>query len=372
MRIGLRLALVVALTAAAVAAAQVADPGGPFGGLLALVGAIALGEFLVLRPRYRSAVPLAYAYMLVVIRAFPADQVLAALIAAELLALLVREAPLRRNLITSGSHLVVGLLGLAVYAALWPLGLLNDTAWLLTVLAAAGVTMIAGHELVEWFDARRFPQVGGADLALVASGMLMAIGYRGVDGHESVGLWGVALFSVPLLAAWFSYERLAVISRTSEQTILALSVVPEMAGLARTGHASRVSDLALAVGADRGMSPAELDDLRAAALLHHLGHLCLDAPEVRGAPVEPYEVADKGAEILRQTDLAAAGDLLATDEVSLGGQILRLCSAYDDLTAACAPADALDRLAAGPGFLYDPRVLDALERVVGVPAAASA
>lgn len=372
MNVGLRVGLVVVCTTVGAVAAQVADPGGPLTGLVALTGAVALGEYLVLRPRHRSAVPLAYAFMLVIIRAFPPAQVAVALLAAETLALVVRDGPLRRNLITSGSHLVVGLIGLGVYSVLWPLDLMNETAWLLTVLAASGAAMIGAHELFEWSETRRLPPVGGADLALVASGMLMAIGYRGVGGHESVGLWGVLLFSVPLLAAWFSYERLAVISRTSEQTILALSAVPEMAGLARTGHALRVADLTVAVGTGLGMKPAELDDLRAAALLHHLGHLCLDAPEVRGAPIEPYEVADKGAEILRQTDLAAAGDLLATDHVSLGGQILRLCSAYDDLAAVCPPADALDRLAAGPGFLYDPRVLDALERVVVAPVVSAA
>jgi hypothetical protein len=194
----------------------------------------------------------------------------------------------------------------------------------------------------------------------------MAIGFRGVGGHESVGLWGVALFSVPLLAAWFSYERLAVISRTSEQTIVALSVVPEMAGLARNGHAARVATLSVQVGDALGMRRADLDDLRAAALLHHLGHLCLDAPEVRDAPVEPFEVADKGAEILRQTDLACAGDLLATDAVTVGGQILRLASAYDDLRDEHTVDESLDALAAGPGFLYDRRVLTAFERVVTV------
>jgi hypothetical protein len=225
--------------------------------------------------------------------------------------------------------------------------------------------MLAAHELLGWFDTHRFPPLGGADLALVASGMLMAIGYRGVGGHNDVGLWGVALFSVPLLAAWFSYERLAVISRTSEQTILALSGVPEIAGLARDGHAGRVASLAMRVGAELRMRPVELDELRAAALLHHLGHLCLDAPEVRDAPVEPYEVADKGAEILRRTDLAPAGDLLATDVVTVGGQVLRLVSAYDDLRVGHTVDEVLDALAAGPGFVYDPRVFDALERVVG-------
>ena len=76
-----------------------------------------------------------------------------------------------------------------------------------------------------------------ADLALVTGGMLMSVGYRGIGGLEGMGLWGPLLFSIPLLAAWYSFERLASIRRTYEQTISALSVVPELAGLVRAGHA---------------------------------------------------------------------------------------------------------------------------------------
>ena len=193
----------------------------------------------------------------------------------------------------------------------------------------------------------------------------MAVGFRGVDGHESVGLWGVALFCVPLLAAWFSYERLAVISRTSEQTIAALSAVPEMAGLARDGHAARVAALSVRVGDAMGLRRGELDDLRAAALLHHLGHLCLDAPEVRESPIEPFEVADKGAEILRQhrprVGRGPPGDRR--------GQRRRADPATRERVRRPARGARRGRRrstrsAAGPGFLYDRRVLDAFERVV--------
>jgi len=371
MKTSVRLGLVAAVAAAAAGAVEVANPGGTTTGLVAVAGAVAVGEHLVLRPRHRSAVPLSYAFMLVIIRAFPAGEAIVAIAIAEVVASLVHDEPLMRRVRIGACRVLTAACGLGVYWLLWPLHLVNETAWLLTTLAASGVVMIAVHELLGWIETRRIPPVGGADLALVASGMLMAIGYRGVDGHESVGLWGVLLFSVPLLAAWYSYERLAVISRTSEQTILALSVVPEMAGLAAAGHAARVAELATAVGGEMGMRPTELDDLRAAALLHHLGHLCLDSPEVRETPIEPYEVADKGAEILRQTDLAAAGDLLAADQVSLGGQILRVVSTYDDLRVDRPTVAALDAIAAGPGFLYDPRVFDALERVVagaGAPA----
>jgi len=365
MRLPARLGVVAVITAVGALATELADPGGTGTGLVVLTGAVAAGELVVLRPRHRGPVPLSYAFMLVIVRAFSAPTAMISIAVAEAVALPLRPDPTtRRRVGLSAQHLLAGLAGLLVYRVLWPLQPLNPTAWMLTVLAASSLTMLFVHEAIAFARTRRVPPIGGPDLALVASGMLMAIGFRGVGGHESVGLWGVALFSVPLLAAWFSYERLAVISRTSEQTIVALSVVPEMAGLARHGHAARVATLSVDVGDAMGMRRAELDDLRAAALLHHLGHLCLDAPEVRDEPIEPYEVADKGAEILRQTDLASAGDLLATDAVTVGGQILRLASAYDDLRDEHDVADALDALAAGPGFLYDRRVLDAFERVV--------
>ena len=144
--------------------------------------------------------------------------------------------------------------------------------------------------------------------------------------------------------------------------------MPELAGLVRAGHAERVADLSVDLGRELHLSAQDLDYLRAAALLHHLGHLCLDDPEVRGRPIEPSEVTDKGAEILRQTEyLRPAGDLLASDTASVGSQILRVASAYDELTAG-DPAfsdAAIEALYSGPGYVYDPRVLDALERVAG-------
>jgi hypothetical protein len=371
MRLAARLGIVALLATAAALATELSRPGGRVTGLVVLTGAVMAGELVTLRPRHRAAVPMSYAFVLVIVRAFPAWEALGAIAVAELVAALLRTEPTpTRRVLAGAHHLAAGAAGLAVYVLLWPSRPMNATAWMLTVLAASSLAMLVVHEVVTFVRTRRVPPLGGPDLALVASGMLMAVGFRGVDGHESVGLWGVALFSVPLLAAWFSYERLAVISRTSEQTIVALSAVPEMAGLARDGHAARVAELSVRVGDAFGLRRADLDDLRAAALLHHLGHLCLDAPEVREEPIEPYEVADKGAEILRRTDLSSAGDLLATDAVSVGGQILRLASAYDDLRDERDVNEALDALAAGPGFLYDRRVLAVFERVVaGEPVA---
>ena len=361
----MRVAIVAVLTALAAAVAELLDHGGATTALVVLTGVVALGELVVLRPPHRAALPLAYAFMLVLVRAASPAECIVAFAIAELVVLPLRTEVWNERVRASIEHFGAGIVALGVYRVADSIEAFTPTPRMLTALALSGVAMIVVHELTVFARSYRFPPVGGADLALVASGMLMAIGFRGVQARQSVGLWSVALFSIPLLAAWYSFERLAVISRTSAQTIEALSVVPEMAGLSSHGHAARVADLSVRVGDALGLRRRDLDDLRAAALLHHLGHLCLDAEEVRDRPIEPAEVAEKGAEILRQTDLARAGDLLATDDLHLGGQILRVVSAYDDLVIAGVSTEhAIDALYSGPGFVYDPRVLEALDAIV--------
>ena len=197
----------------------------------------------------------------------------------------------------------------------------------------------------------------------------MAVGYKGIGGQEGMGIWGPLLFSIPLLAAWYSFERLASIRRTYQQTIDALAMVPELGGLVRAGpRGAGRGPVGPARARARTSRDQDLEYLRAAALLHHLGHLCLDDPEVRGRPIEPSEVTDKGARDPAPDRVpASAGDLLASDTPSVGSQILRVASAFDELTAGDDAFNdaAIEALYSGPGYVYDPRVLDALERVAG-------
>ncbi|MBK5288160.1 MAG: hypothetical protein JJE46_06810 [Acidimicrobiia bacterium] len=365
MKYSARLMVLIFVGGAAAVFSELTNRGGRSTAIVLITLGVALGELMVLRPPHRTPIPLSYAFMLVLVRGADPWVCIGAIALAELAVLPLRDGDWAARLAQSGQHLVAGIAALTAYEALMAVDQLGPTPRLLTALAAAGVAALVVHEAAAAFTDPRWPEVGGADLALVASGMLMAIGFRGVEPGESVGLWSVGLFSIPLLAAWYSFERLALISRTSEQTIEALSVVPELAGLAPAGHAARVAELSVRVGDQMGLRRRELEDLRAAALLHHLGHLCLDAPEARERPIEPSEVSDQGAEILRQTDLAAAGDLLATDDARVGSQILRAVSAFDDLVSRDMEAsEAMDALYSGPGFVYDSRVIDALDRIV--------
>lgn len=367
-----RVLIVAALGALAAAVAQLVDPGGPWSALVILGAAVVLGELFLLRPGGRAPLPLSFAFVMVLMRAASSADFALVLLGALALAFVLRPArSMTARIVTTASRLVGAAAALGAYLLVLELAPGTDEVGIvLLALGVAGVVEIGVDDGTRMLRARRFSwSIDGrlADLALVTSGMLMSVAYRGADGTEGMGLWAPLLFSIPLLAAWYSYERLASIRRTHEQTIAALSVVPELAGLARSGHAERVADLSVALGDDLGLGRHELEYLRTAALLHHLGHLCLDDPAVRGLPIQPSEVSDKGAEILRQTGyLSPAGDLLASDSASLGGQILRVASAFDELSAGDAAfADAaVEALYSGPGYVYDARVLDALERVV--------
>ncbi|MDN5789940.1 MAG: hypothetical protein L0H25_03620, partial [Micrococcales bacterium] len=57
--------------------------------------------------------------------------------------------------------------------------------------------------------------------------------------------------------------------------------------------------------------------------------------------------------------------------IPLTSRIIKVVNAYEDLTAGAgtsrASEQALERIFLGLGYEYDPRVVDALQRAIGVP-----
>jgi len=137
-----------------------------------------------------------------------------------------------------------------------------------------------------------------------------------------------------------------------------------------SGHAERVAELATAMGELLGLSDNDVRDLEMAALLHHLGQVTLDAP-VDDRGVDPAEVTAVTGAMLREIrPLVAAGELIAGDvdepKRRLAVQALRLASEFDDLTARDnVPGElAVESLRCAPSYVYDERVVVALERVL--------
>lgn len=362
--------------------AELGDSSGPSRDLVILGTAMILGELFELRPAGRAALPLSFAVALVLVRAATPLQFVAVVGVAQVAASLLRREPagFEPRVRLAVERAAQGLAAGGAYRTVLDGFQGEGRAAVLGALAAAAVAQIVVADLIVLVRDRRLAplQARSADVAVVTSGVLMAVSYRGIGGQGDFGLWGAFLFSVPLLAAWYSFSLLASTRRSYQQTVRALGAAPELGGLVRDGHSERVSDLALSIGRDLGLDQGKLEHLEAAALLHHLGAVCLDEPP-DGRSLEPAAVAAAGAEMLSVTEaLAPAGAIVAAEPLlhrppspdqppaTLLGQVLKVASAFDELTEGddTHGAWAVEALYTGPGYVYDGRVLDALERVL--------
>jgi hypothetical protein len=202
---------------------------------------------------------------------------------------------------------------------------------------------------------------------------------------EVMGLAAVAVFAAPLLVTQVALRRYAGIRATYLQTVRALARSTEVGGYVEAGHSARVSRLAVAIGRDLGMPEAALLELEYAALMHDIGQLSLRDPVPGGATVlvareEQRRIAEYGAEVIgqarvldsvadivrRQSDPCRPAD--RSQPPPLSSRIIRAANAYDDLVGSSADASraaaAVERLRLDTGAEYDPRVVEALSKLV--------
>lgn len=389
MRLRVRLAWVVVGSIIAAATVHVAQPHSIAGGAILLAAGVVLGELLVLRLDDGTGLPLSYSVLIVLVTCFEPVAAIVLVVGAELVAMVVRVEPralptrlwvgIQRVLVAAG----------ALFAYRVARQAFGSRGHLGAVLGALAVTALAGlvvDELLRIAARRRSGLEGRGSVAWTALGscaVLMAVSYAGVNGRGDLGVWGPLLFSIPLLGTWYSFERLDSISRTYRQTIEALAMAPELGGVVRKGHATRVAALAVGIGRELDLDDTNLDNLETAALLHHIGQVTLDEPPP-GTRADMREVAVVTAALLREIEpLYAAAEIVAgeplgardsmrhpasrvTPAVALASQALKVASAFDDLTEGEADrsAGALEALYSSPGYVYNSRALEALERIL--------
>lgn len=262
----------------------------------------------------------------------------------------------------------VVVLGVAVVAVIVPL--------LVRSLSRNDRTgMPAGARLSE--DLGRHGPLG---MATASTATVMALGL-GVLGPMSV-----VVSLVPLLVLQPAVNRQRRIRLAQRQTVVALARLTEEAGLTALGHSGRVAELAVPVARDLGVPEADLEDVRAAALLHDIGQVGLGRPIPGGATVEvslrdQRRIAATGAAILARTaELSRLAPVVADvgvpqwraeerGDVPVAARVIRVVSAYDDLagrstrlTGGDGPAGAVDRILRGTPHEYDPQVVAALVR----------
>jgi hypothetical protein len=233
---------------------------------------------------------------------------------------------------------------------------------MLVALAASEVGVFAIDELMRVIVGDRSSLEGRqgllAWLALGSSGVLMALGYG------RYGVSGVVLFSTPLIAAVYSFERVHAVTRISRQTIDALAAAPELGGLATIGHAQRVATMASDVGRVLGLSHAQIDALDTAARLHHLGVVTLPPDAIAASSYAM--VAAMTGEMLYGIDALDEARAIIEGDTGLPSAVLRAANKYDHITEGNDRRGvmAVAALRSSADDVYDVVVVEALARVV--------
>jgi hypothetical protein len=248
-------------------------------------------------------------------------------------------------------------------------------AWFVEAIIAA---LIRADELrarfgVSLVDEMRVQLPLGA--AVCASALLIAF------AAEVMGLAALAVFSAPLLVTQVAFRRYAGIRATYLQTVRALARVTEIGGYVEPGHSARVSRLAVSIGRELGMPEPDLLQLEYAALMHDIGQLSLREQIPGGATVlvdraEQRRIAEYGAEVIHQARvLDAVAEIVRQQsepyrpgDIPLSSRIIRAANAFDDLVGSSVEpsraAAAVERLRLDTALEYDPKVVDALGRLV--------
>ena len=158
------------------------------------------------------------------------------------------------------------------------------------------------------------------------------------------------------------------------------------------GHSRRVTELAVAMGRELGLSPDELEDLRWGALLHDVGKIAVD-PAIQNKPgkltPEEYEHimlhANIGSGIVKPVaservvemvshhhdhyDGSGLNQTVRGEDIPLGARVLAVADAFDAMTSdrpyrsALSIDEAIAEIGRCAGTQFDPVVVTAFLKI---------
>jgi hypothetical protein len=233
----------------------------------------------------------------------------------------------------------------------------------LAILVGIPVLEAAGRPDSRWrYVPRRAIEAIAANwlvgIAVASTAMLGALVY------PALGAWTLPTMLVPLLAARVGLDRYEVASTAYDQTIRAMSRLPEKVGTVRAKHGVRVGELARDVALELGLDAATVEATLRAAHLHELGRIKFERDESVG----DRELAMAGARIIRETEsldrvaaiVEAHGDLAS---LTGGPDRERIIGVPARIVAACCEVDRYDPDPKDPGQRHE--VVVRLVREVG-------
>ncbi len=217
-----------------------------------------------------------------------------------------------------------------------------------TLAVCVGILLgLPGSQALERTEGRRRQLVKRAREALVSTQLvgpaIAATSALGALVYPVLGVWTLPTMLIPLLAARVGLQRLFVADRAYEQTIRAMSRLPERfddgpVGPVPHDHGVRVGELAREVALEVGLPERRVTEVVRAAHLHELGHIDLEGD----TDPTSRQLAAAGGRVVRQVssrlepvaEIVEAhgdlhGDLAQDDEVGLPARIVAACCELD-------------------------------------------
>ena len=250
-------------------------------------------------------------------------------------------------------------------------------AWWLGVEIILRAFLVVGkRELSRTYLARALVADMNVFLGLALTGALFG------ELYPALGWWAMAIALLPYSFAHAAFKRFQETKVTYKQTIRALARIPEVSGLGVDGHADRTTELATAMAKEMGLGPSEVEDVEYAGLMHDIGRVSLNEPQVLRMGFTDDDIARWSAEIIAESPyLEPVAEHVRHQyepfrkpgeqedpEVSLISRIIKVAAAYDWKVHrdGMSPLEALEALHAGAAYEYDPELVASLRRLLEV------
>jgi len=247
-------------------------------------------------------------------------------------------------------------------------------AWITVEVTLRALLVLGPRELSRSYLARALLHDLNVFLGLALTGAMFGELFPGL------GWWALPIALLPYMFAHTAFKRFQETKVTYKQTIRALARIPEVSGLGIDGHADRTTELASSISKEMGLGPAIVEDVEYAALMHDIGRVSLNEPQVIRMGYTDDDIARWSAEIIAESpnlDRVATHVLHQyepfrkpgeqTDpDVSIVSRIIKVAAAYDWQVhdKGLSPLQALENLHAGAAYEYDPEVVASVRRLL--------
>lgn len=247
-------------------------------------------------------------------------------------------------------------------------------AWLAVEVVLRAMLILGPRELSRSFLARALLHDLNVFVGLALTGAL----FGELFGH--LDWWALPIALLPYSFAHSAFRRFQETKVTYKQTIRALARIPEVSGLGVDGHADRTTDLATSIAKEMGLGPSQVESVEYAGLMHDIGRVSLNEPQVLRMGFTDEDIARWSSEIIAESPYL---DRVADDvrhqydafrkpgeqddpEVSPVSRIIKVAAAYDWNVHKdrMSPLESLEALHAGAAYDYDPDVVASLRRLL--------